>query len=36
MKRDFIETVFSSMKSLGTLIHHRHQNPINAFAYILW
>lgn len=34
MKRFFIETVFSSMKCLGTLIHHRHRHPINAFAHL--
>lgn len=33
-KRYFIETVFSSMKSLNTLIHHRHRSPINAFAHL--
>lgn len=35
MKRSFIETIFSSLKSLNTLIHHRHRNPINAFAHLL-
>jgi len=34
LKRCFIETVFSSMKCLNTLIHHRHRHPINAFAHI--
>ena len=34
-QRHFIETVFSSMKSLHTLIHHRHRSPINAFAHLL-
>ncbi|MGI4851301.1 MAG: transposase [Janthinobacterium lividum] len=34
-KRGFIETIFSSLKSLGTLIHHRHRCPINALAYLL-
>lgn len=34
MKRSFIETIFSSLKSLGTLIHHRHRSPINAFAHL--
>ena len=34
-QRHFIETVFSSMKSLQTLIHHRHRCPINAFAHLL-
>lgn len=35
MRRSFIETIFSSMKSLNTLIHHRHRCPINAFAHLL-
>lgn len=35
MKRSFIETIFSSLKSLNTLIHHRHHNPINAFAHLI-
>ncbi len=35
MKRSFIETIFSSLKSLHTLIHHRHRNPINAFAHLI-
>lgn len=35
MRRSFIETIFSSMKSLGTLIHHRHRCPINAFAHLI-
>lgn len=34
MKRCFIETVFSSIKSLNTLIHSRHRSPINAFAHL--
>ena len=34
-KRGFIETIFSSLKSLGTLIHHRHRCPINAYAHLL-
>ena len=33
MKRSFIETVFSSIKSLGSFEHHRHRSPINAFAH---
>ena len=33
-KRYFIETVFSSMKSLNTLIHTRHRSPINAFSHL--
>lgn len=35
MRRGFIETVFSSLKSLGTLIHHRHRSIINAFSHLL-
>jgi len=35
MKRSFIETIFSSLKSLNTLIHHRHRNPINAFVHLI-
>ena len=35
MKRFFVETIFSSIKSLGTLIHHRHRCPINAFSHII-
>ena len=35
MKRGFVETIFSSMKSLNTLIHHRHRSPINAFVHLL-
>ena len=34
MRRSFVETIFSSMKSLNTLIHHRHRCPINAFAHL--
>ena len=34
-KRSFIETIFSSLKSLNTLIHHRHRSPINAFAHLI-
>ena len=34
-KRGFIETIFSSLKSLGTLIHHRYLCPINAFAHLI-
>ena len=34
MKRSFIETIFSSIKSLNTLIHHRHRSPINAFTHL--
>lgn len=35
MKRSFIETIFSSLKSLNTLIHTRHRNPVNAFAHLI-
>ncbi len=34
MKRPFIETIFSSIKSLNTLIHSRHRSPINAFCHL--
>ena len=34
MKRSFIETIFSSIKSLNTLIHNRHRCPTNAFAHL--
>ena len=34
MCRSFIETVFSSMQSLNTLIHSRHRSPINAFSHL--
>ena len=34
MRRSFIETIFSSMKLLGTLMHHRHRSPINAFTHL--
>ena len=34
MKRPFVETIFSSMKSLNTLIHSRHRSPINAFSHL--
>jgi hypothetical protein len=35
MRRCFIETIFSSLKSLNTLIHHRHRCVINAFSHLL-
>ena len=35
MKRCFIESIFSSMKSLNTLIHHRHRSSINAFSHLI-
>ena len=34
MRRSFIETIFSSIKLLGTLIHHRHRSTINAFTHL--
>lgn len=34
MKRSFIETIFSSLKALNTLIHHRHRCPLNAFVHL--
>lgn len=34
MKRSFIETIFSSLKCLNILIHHRHRCPINAFTHL--
>lgn len=34
MRRSFVETIFSSIKSLNILIHHRHRCPINAFAHL--
>lgn len=34
MKHCYIETIFSSIKSLNTLIHHRHRCLINAFAHL--
>lgn len=35
MRRSFIETIFSSLKSLNTLIHHRHRCVINPFSHLL-
>ena len=35
MRRSFIETIFSSLKSLNALIHTRHRSVTNAFAYLL-
>lgn len=35
MKRCFIESIFSSMKLLNTLIHHRHRSPVNAFSHLI-
>ena len=34
MRRSFIETIFSSMKSFNTLIHSRHRSSINAFSHL--
>lgn len=34
MKISFIETIFSSLKALNTLIHHRHRCPLNAFVHL--
>lgn len=34
MKRSFIETIFSSLKALNTLIYHRHRCPVNAFVHL--
>lgn len=34
MRRSFIETIFSSLKCLNTLIHHRHRCPINALTHL--
>jgi len=34
MQRSFIETIFSSMKLLGILIHFRHRSPVSAFTYL--
>jgi hypothetical protein len=35
MRRFFIETIFSSLKSVNTLIHTRHRSLINAFAHLI-
>ena len=35
MKRSFIETIFSSLKSLNTLIHTRHRKPLNALTHLI-
>jgi len=35
MRRFFIETIFSSLKSVNTLIHTRHRNPLNAFVHLI-
>ena len=34
MKRYFIETIFSSIKSLNTFVHHRHRSSSNAFVHL--
>lgn len=33
-KRFLVETIFSSMKCLKTLVHSRHRCPINAFSHL--
>jgi IS5 family transposase len=35
MRRSFLETIFSSLKSLNTLIHHKHRCVINAFSHLM-
>lgn len=35
MRRSFIETIFSSLKTLNTLVHSRHRNPLNAFVHLI-
>ncbi len=35
MRRSFIETIFSSLKPLNTLIHSRHRNSLNAFVHFI-
>lgn len=35
MRRSFVETIFSSMKALNTMIHHRHRSVDNAFCHLL-
>jgi hypothetical protein len=35
MRRSFIETIFSSLKSVNILIHTRHRNPLNAFSHLI-
>ncbi len=35
MRRFFIETIFSSLKSVNTLIHTRHRNSLNAFVHLI-
>jgi hypothetical protein len=34
MKHSFIETIFSSIKSLNTFVHHRHRSSHNAFVHL--
>ncbi len=34
-KHSVVETIFSSIKYLRTLIHSRHRSPINAFSHLL-
>lgn len=35
MCRFFMEIIFSSLKSVNTLIHTKHRSPINAFAHLM-
>lgn len=35
MRRSFIETIFSSIKSVNTFVHTRHRSPTNAFAHLI-
>jgi hypothetical protein len=35
MRRSFIETIFSSLKSVNTIVHTRHRSPTNAFAHLI-
>jgi hypothetical protein len=34
-KRSMVQTIFSSMKCLRTIIYSRHRSPINAFSHLL-
>ena len=34
MKRFFVETIFSPIKSLNRLIHDRYRRSINAFVHL--
>ena len=35
MRRSFIETIFSSIKSVNTFVHTRHRSPINALSHLI-